>query len=93
MCSLVQRVHWLRARAQKKRWEEELVLVKHEMDWSTRYFLHWAGLWHDRFEDPNVQPGPRAYAARQSAQWKQLAVVAEHHYCLVNRDYVPLLVT
>lgn len=93
MCLSVQRVHWLRARAQKKRWEEELILVKHEMEWTSRYFLHRARLWHERYEDRDVRKGPKAYAARQSAQWKQLAAEAEHIFRLVNRDYIPLIVT
>jgi len=33
--------------------EEELLLVKYEMDWTTRSFLHKAQEWQDRYEEPN----------------------------------------
>ena len=61
----VQRVHWLRARAQKNRWDEELLLLKYEMEWTTRALLHKARVWQERFEEPNADPGLKAYAARQ----------------------------
>ena len=89
---LVQRVHWLRARAQKHRWHEELVIVKHEMEWTTRYFLHRARQWTSRAEEFS-EPGPKAYASRQSSQWRQLACDAEKMFRVVNSEYVKLLVT
>ena len=61
---LVQRVHWLRAQAQKNRWEEELLLIKYEMEWTTRYFLHRARQWQDKFQITDIDAGPKAYAAR-----------------------------
>ena len=87
MHSSVQRVHWLCARAQKNRWEEELTLVKYEMEWTARYFLYWASQWNDKFNDPSVQSGPKAYAARQAAQWTQMALSADRVFLIVNRDY------
>ncbi|KAG1782823.1 hypothetical protein EV702DRAFT_950816, partial [Suillus placidus] len=33
------RVHWLRAKALRDRWREELILVKLEMDWTHNFFL------------------------------------------------------
>ena len=85
--SEVQRVHWMRARAQNNRWEEELLLVKYEMDWTTRSFLYKAGEWQDRFEEPNVDPGPKAYAARQSSQWRRIACDADQLFKSANADY------
>jgi hypothetical protein len=73
------------------RWAEELLLVKNEMEWTTRYFQHRARVWQDRFDDPLAQPGPKAYAARQRAQWQQLAVDADRLFRPVNSDYVPLV--
>ena len=84
--SVVQRVHWLRARAQKNRWQEELTLVGYEMEWTTRYFLHKAGMWQEQLGDQTL-PGPKAYAARQSAQWGNLASDAERAFRNVNREY------
>jgi hypothetical protein len=90
-CPEVQRVHWIRARAQKSRWEEELLLVRYEMDWTTRSFLHKAQEWQDRFEEPNVDPGPKAYAARQSSQWRHVACDADHLFRSANTDYKSLI--
>ena len=87
-CPEVQRVHWIRARAQKSRWEEELLLVKYEMEWTTRSFLHKAQEWQDRFEEPNVDPGPKAYAARQSSQWRRIACDADRLFRSSNADYI-----
>ncbi|KAG2086762.1 uncharacterized protein F5147DRAFT_659138 [Suillus discolor] len=38
-------VHWLRAKALKDRWAEEILLVQHEMDWTCTFFLHKAEEW------------------------------------------------
>jgi hypothetical protein len=86
-CPEVQRVHWIRARAQKSRWEEELLLVKYEMEWTTRSFVHKAREWQDRFEQPDVDPGPKAYAARQSSQWRRIAYDADRLFRSANVNY------
>lgn len=41
----VRRVHWLRARAQKMRWQEEVTLTGYEMQWTVRYFQHMSHKW------------------------------------------------
>jgi hypothetical protein len=58
------------------------------MDWTTRSFLHKAQEWQDRFGEPNVDPGPKAYAARQSSQWRQMASDADHLFRSANADYI-----
>jgi hypothetical protein len=88
----VQRVHWIRARAQKHRWEEELILVQYEMEWTTRSFLHKAREWQNRFEEPNIDPGPKAYAARQSSQWRRMACDADRLFRSTNADYKSLII-
>ena len=45
---VVQRVHWLRGRAQRDRWAEEVILVTYEMQWTVRHFQHNAGIWQQR---------------------------------------------
>jgi hypothetical protein len=90
--SEVQRVHWIRARAQKNRWAEELLLVKYEMQWTTKSFLHKAREWQDKFDEPNTDPGPKAYAARQSAQWRYIALDADRLFRLVNSEYRSLII-
>lgn len=83
----VQRVHWLRARAQRNRWNEELTLVQYEMEWTTRYFGHRADQWKQRFHHPEVGPGPKAYAARMVAQWSHMAFDANRVFKGINREY------
>lgn len=75
----VNRVHWIRARAQKNRWDEELTLTAYEMQWTVRYFQHRAGKWQEwgtQAEDAN-KPGPAAYAARKIAMWTNMAQHAD----------------
>jgi hypothetical protein len=83
----VQRVHWLRARAQKNRWDEELSLVKYEMEWTARYFLYRAREWEKRFDSEDLYARPKAYAARQAAQWFYMASNADRLFKSVNREY------
>ncbi|KAG1828050.1 hypothetical protein DFJ58DRAFT_672439, partial [Suillus subalutaceus] len=42
------RVHWLRAKALRDRWKEEMMLVQLEMDWTCNFFLWKATQWGDR---------------------------------------------
>jgi hypothetical protein len=84
-------VHWLRARAQKNRWSEELTLVKYEMEWTTRFFLKRAADWRERAGLPTPLPGPRAYAARQASQWSQMASEAERVFAAVYPGYIRLV--
>src|SRR6267154_1631062 len=86
-CYLVQRVHWLRARSQRNRWSEELILVGYEMVWTARYFWNRADLWRSRVVEPNAALGLKAYATCQAAQWSSLAVDAERLFSGVNPDY------
>ena len=61
------------------------------MEWTARYFLYRACQWHDRFNDPKVQSGPKAYAAQQAAQWSQMASSADRLFKVVNQDYQPVV--
>jgi len=87
----VQRVHWLRARANRNRWEEELILVGYEMGWSVRYFLHHAAVWEEHGKGAALSPGAVAYAARQVARWNQMAASADHVFQVVNARYTSLV--
>jgi hypothetical protein len=57
------------------------------MEWTTRYFLYRAGKWQALFEIKDQQSGPKAYAARQAAQWGELASDADRAFRVVNREY------
>jgi hypothetical protein len=86
----VQRVHWLRARAQSGRWNEEVILVSYEMQWTIRYFLHQAQEWERlKATSPNsgnLTPGPAAYAARKAAMWQWLALTTKQRFSQVTRN-------
>jgi len=75
------------------RWEEELNLTKHEMVWSTGYFIHqmtrWQN-WRDRAATAK-QPGPLAYAEKQIDKWKMLAANADAHYVKLFPAYSTLV--
>ncbi|KAH9016578.1 hypothetical protein EDB84DRAFT_1249850, partial [Lactarius hengduanensis] len=72
------RVHWLRAKAQKMRWIEELQCLQVEMESAVRFFRHQEQFWQEKQEliDPQSQPGHAVWAARQSAMWGSMAIQA-----------------
>ena len=53
---VVRRVHWLRARAQLMRWQEELTLTGYEMQWTVRYFLYMSRKWVLKFDGHPLAP-------------------------------------
>jgi hypothetical protein len=73
------------------KWSEELTLLKYEMEWTSRYFVHCSDEWVGRANDPDTDTGPKAYAARQSAQWMQMTSEAKRVFSAVNRDYVKIV--
>jgi hypothetical protein len=77
--NLVYRVHWLRAKAQKERWIEELQCLQIEMGSAARFFRHQGQFWQERQEliEPQERPGHAAWAARQSAMWYSMAAQAD----------------
>ncbi|KDR79700.1 hypothetical protein GALMADRAFT_46831, partial [Galerina marginata CBS 339.88] len=69
----VYRQSWLRARAQKDRWAEELELCKYEMSWTARFYAAMAQQWRRRGNAAVIQsPGHRVYAEEQIAMWNEL---------------------
>ena len=92
LCVLsVQRIHWLRARAQWHRWKEETELVQYEMQWTVRYFLHESYTWKERSLNPNVLDGAKAYAAQQSDIWYGRAAMADKYFRFTNKNHVNLI--
>ena len=88
---LVYRVHWLRAKAQKMRWVEELQCLQVEMESAVRFFRHQEQFWHAKEEDIDSQclPGHAAWAARQSAMWYSLAIQAESRFTTLLKNNPP----
>ena len=89
---LVNRVHWIRARGQKHRWNEEFVLTGYEMDWTVWYYLHQAKIWEDRgISAEHVGDlGAMAYAARKVRMWSECAGSANKRFKLINPLYKSL---
>jgi hypothetical protein len=79
---IVYRVNWLRTKALRDRWNEEVMLVKHEMQWSINFFKHRAKQWLGHMRDATSAglTGHTCYAARQSHIYDQLAAHAEDSF-------------
>lgn len=90
---VVNRVHWLRARAQQQRWNEELILVGHEMDWTVRYYIYQSTIWKDRKKvaEGMRDSGAAVYAAKKDAMWMLMAVTAADQFQNVNPSYKSIL--
>src|ERR1700692_646982 len=83
---LVYRVHWLRTKALRDRWAEELLLVGHEMRWTIDFLAHKAQTWLDRAQQI-IEPGRdghRCYAIRQAQTYRLLAEDARARFIQVN---------
>ena len=71
----VYRVHWLRAKARKNRWNEEVVLLESETGWTHKFFQSKADEW-DAVKKRAEEEGDRGldcYAARQNDLYNRLA--------------------
>jgi hypothetical protein len=75
----VYRVSWLRAKARYDRWDEEFLIVRHEMRWTILWFKYQLKEWSRRSAESEGQEkaGKRAYAEKQIAMWKMFAEEAE----------------
>jgi hypothetical protein len=73
---VVRRVHWLRARAQLMRWQEEVTLITYEMHWAVRFFSRKSQIWANAGDKSGLplKAGHAAYADRQNDMWKQIAI-------------------
>lgn len=70
------------------RWDEECTLVKYEMEWTVRYFVHKRHFWQSAFTANLAQPpGPLAYAQRKAAMWDKLAHDADRSFTNINKYY------
>jgi hypothetical protein len=63
-----------------------------EMESAVRFFKHQEQVWQAKEEliEPQLQPGHAAWAARQSAMWRSMAVQAESKFTtLLESDPPP----
>jgi hypothetical protein len=81
---LVYRVNWLRAKARVNRWQEELILVKHEMQWTILWFQYQANLWRERSErvDGIFPTGHTSYAKKQQKLWNAFERKSSERFAL-----------
>ena len=78
MCShvhTVERVHWLRARAQFERWSEEQHSIHNEATWIPTYFHAKAETWKKLMITAmqDSLKGHQAYASYQMHAWEELS--------------------
>ena len=84
-------MNWLHARAQNNRWEEELRLTKHEMEWTVRWYVHRAQQWRARRDAAELlSRGHRAYAEKQISMWNELGRVSQLLFSTSNPTHPPV---
>jgi len=87
-CATVYRVHWLKAKAQRDRWKEEIKFLYHEMDFCVNFMEHQEGLWNDRTSDASANSpadsGLHCYAMRQAGMWRTMAAQARQEFDTVR---------
>ncbi|KAI6009101.1 hypothetical protein EDC04DRAFT_2610741 [Pisolithus marmoratus] len=66
------RINWLKARARRDRWKEEVSLVRHEMLWTVLWFEYHKKIWEQRALQ-STEPGKEAYAKKQIGLWSDFA--------------------
>ena len=73
--SLVERVHWLRAKAQFERWLEEQDSIHNEAHWAPAFFQSKAETWRQRMVSASKGSlkGHEAYASYQMGAWEGLS--------------------
>lgn len=69
---LVYRINYLRAKARRDRWEEEMMLLKKEVTWSLAWFTYQADWWKDKGESDESQlsTGQQAFCRKMTAKWR-----------------------
>jgi hypothetical protein len=75
----VDRVHWLRAKAQFERWMEEQASIHNETEWVPIYFQNRADQWKKwmRSAAEMSLAGHHAHASSQMHAWEELCKSAE----------------
>lgn len=83
----VTRVNWLRAKARSKRWEEEVMILQHEMMWTQMWFEHQILKWGRRMEVAQTasKKGHHAYAAKQVRTWSRFQEHARTQFSKVGK--------
>ncbi|KAJ3543837.1 hypothetical protein NMY22_g2997 [Coprinellus aureogranulatus] len=85
------RVTWLRDKARRDRWREEVEILRSEMDWSINYFRTKARHWRELGKSYSG-PGKEEYAHSRAEFWQHLESAAQaafEPYLEKGADAVP----
>ena len=84
--SIVNRVHWLRAKAQFQRWLEEQASIYNEAKWVPAYFHAKAEQWEAlmNIAAQQSQHGHEAYASQQMHSWEELSRSSEKALAVIT---------
>ncbi|KDQ64025.1 hypothetical protein JAAARDRAFT_118788, partial [Jaapia argillacea MUCL 33604] len=74
------RLHWLREKAMRDHWQEDLTFIINEMDWVCNYFNYHGDSWRRRAEHHSPTPGHEAYTACQCHMWYYFARTAHTQF-------------
>jgi hypothetical protein len=93
LVSTVYRVSWMRARAQRNRWEEELPRTQKEMVWTTLFFMNQSNTWSLRLKQVRQSLpyafGRHAYCEQMICQWEELGRIADLQFRAANPQFPP----
>ncbi len=81
----VYRVHWLKAKARRDRWQEEHVLVLSEMKWTVLFYQNKASVWKGR-ADKYQAGGPSSSLAMPVGQDMTSAGMASGRQCYAYKQ-------
>ncbi len=86
---IVDRLSWLKARAQYYRWTEELSILSGEMEWIVRYFHYEYSRWDKLLQGAQSmgETGHAAFAAKQRAMWREFGTKAQVAFLDVNQKF------
>ena len=70
------------------RWEEEHILLNYEMQWTVRFFENKSKQWKIATASQDISSGAKAYALRQEARWKGMALRSDEIFKNSSFDYV-----
>ena len=82
--SSVYRINWLRAKARKDRWEEEVTLLQSEIGWAANFFKFKADEW-GKLSSASTNEGKSSYALAQKEMWSLLQAEASDQGDLIKK--------
>ena len=84
----VERVHWLRSKAQFERWMEEQDSIHNEAKWIPAYFHAKAETWRKlmHIAATGSLKGHQAYASYQMHAWEELSQSSSHSLTPITKS-------